>query len=461
MSSALGALVAVQTGPKPTEPPAVLSRPVYTEPERIELHLQTPAARYDGPDVSRHNPDTPGDLEASPSSSPTRGDVAAAAQSFSNPPMNRWRMISCCLMCFGNGMNDSGAAFITDYLQAHLGRAKTLMLALATMMLGSIMVLCSPPFPVVVISFLFFGLGEATNLALNNVFVANLANSTTAMGAFHGSYGIGGIVAPLIATAMISHGARWSHFYSISLGIAAVNLGFAGWSFWFYDQEYSKRSLTALERTASQQAALTTDEPKKLQVLKQAVKNKVTILGALFIFAYQGAEVSISGWVISFLINYRGGNPYEVGYVTAGFWAGITVGRFALTPPAHKIGERPFVYALVIGAVAFQLLVWLVPNVVGDAGKSKLSLVKRKFFLDAPRVADDGALQSLSPLLVYSWALSIPAPWPSFRDSFHVKHRCPLWALFQQWAVLGAPSLPLPPAYWRRPWAHLFCIPCA
>ncbi|KAI9703874.1 MAG: hypothetical protein M1836_007646 [Candelina mexicana] len=187
------------------------------------------------------------------------------------------------------------------------------------------------------------------------------------MGAFHGSYGIGGTVAPLIATAMISHGARWSYFYSISLGIAAINLAFAGWSFWLYDQETSEWLLTSLERTASRQAELAAEEPSKLQILEKAVKNKVTILGALFIFAYQGAEVSISGWMISFLINYRGGNPYKVGYVTAGFWGGITVGRFVLTPPAHKIGERNFVFALVVGAVAFQLLVWLVPNVVGDA----------------------------------------------------------------------------------------------
>ncbi len=243
------------------------------------------------------------------------------------------------------------------------------------------------------------------------------------MGAFHGSYGIGGTVAPLIATAMISHGARWSHFYSISLGIAASNLAFAGWSFWTYDEEASERLSTSLDRTASQQAALTTEEPTKLQILKQALRNKVTIFGALFIFAYQGAEVSISGWVISFLINYRGGDPYEVGYVTAGFWAGITVGRFVLTPPAHKIGERPFVFALVAGAVAFQLLVWLVPNVVGGAGESKTLVANQKSF-GSPYRPDDDSIQLRFPSLVYSWARSTPALWLSSRDLSHVKYKC-------------------------------------
>ena len=51
-----------------------------------------------------------------------------------------------------------------------------------------------------------------------------------------------------------------------------------------------------------------------------ALQNKVTVIGALFIFAYQGAEVAVSGWIISYLINYRDGDPAKVGYVTAGFW---------------------------------------------------------------------------------------------------------------------------------------------
>jgi fucose permease len=57
------------------------------------------------------------------------------------------------------------------------------------------------------------------------------------------------------------------------------------------------------------------------------------VLGALFIFAYQGSEVAISGWVISFLVQFRHGDPSKVGYVTSGFWAGITLGRFGMMIP--------------------------------------------------------------------------------------------------------------------------------
>lgn len=57
----------------------------------------------------------------------------------------------------------------------------------------------------------------------------------------------------------------------------------------------------------------------------------------------------------------------SVGYVTAGFWGGITLGRFLLSHPAHKIGEKVFVYIMVVGAAVFELLVWQVPNVIGDS----------------------------------------------------------------------------------------------
>jgi hypothetical protein len=37
----------------------------------------------------------------------------------------------------------------------------------------------------------------ATNLALSNVFAANLQNSTKMLGMLHGSYGIGGTIGPI------------------------------------------------------------------------------------------------------------------------------------------------------------------------------------------------------------------------------------------------------------------------
>ncbi len=83
------------------------------------------------------------------------------------------------------------------------------------------MIACSPPFPVVVVSFLLTGFGQAVNLALNNTLCANFTNYSSALGIFHGSYGVGGVLGPLIATGLVSAGVKWSSFYFVSIGIAS------------------------------------------------------------------------------------------------------------------------------------------------------------------------------------------------------------------------------------------------
>ena len=405
-SQAFGAFIGIDGGPKIADPPAAVQSPT---PTAYELDEMVWGNRYNGPSVGPsipptpsgiQTPKTPNELEMSRPPTPKNDEAVDVLQTLSNPPMNKWRLLSCCLMCFGNGLNDSAPGalipymeksynigyamvsliFITNalgfiaaapsshWLQAKLGRSRMLVLALGMMIAGYIMIICSPPFPVVVTAFFVTGLGMAWNLALNNVFCANLANSTTTLGAFHGSYGIGGTVGPLMATALVSHGKRWSNFYLISLGVTSVNIVFAAWSFWNHEIETLPSELQRTMSRPLRRAQTFSDETEsKLKLLKQAIKNKTTILGALFIFAYQGAEVSISGWVISFLISYRHSEPSRVGYVTAGFWGGITLGRFLLTHPAHKIGEKVSVVGLVLGAAAFQLLVWLAPNVIGEA----------------------------------------------------------------------------------------------
>lgn len=160
------------------------------------------------------------------------------------------------------------------------------------------------------------------NLALNNVYCANIHPPSVILGLAHGSYGIGGIIAPIIGTAMVSQGILWSRFYFLTVGLRLCCIAFSAFAFWSYTEDSEETLLTALEITASRQTAAE-GAVSKLKDLKLALKNKVTIFGALFIFAYQGAEVSISGWIISYLIKYRGGDPAKVGYVTAGFWVSI------------------------------------------------------------------------------------------------------------------------------------------
>ncbi|KAF2645943.1 MFS general substrate transporter [Massarina eburnea CBS 473.64] len=356
---------------------------------------QTPQTEFP---TGTATPKTPNEMESSIPHTPLQGDTVVMMQTWNNPPINKWRILCCCMIYFGNGINDSVvgalipymevyyqigyaivsmvfvgnaagfivAAFFTNATLDRLGRAKTLILSELILVAAYVMIISTPPYPVVVVAFFLLGYGFATNLALNNVFCANLQPSSAILGAAHGSYGVGGIIAPIIGTAMASHGILWSRFYFITLALRVGCIVFVASTFWSYEEDEPVTLLTALERTASRQAAI--EEPvSKLKSLGEALGNRVTLFGALFVFAYQGAEVSVSGWVISFLINYRGGDPAHVGYVTSGFWGGITLGRFVLTHFAPKIGEKNYVVILTVGSACLQLLAWLIPNVVGNA----------------------------------------------------------------------------------------------
>lgn len=136
-------------------------------------------------------------------------------------------------------------------------------------------------------------------------------------------YGLGGTVGPLIATALVSRDLHWTSFYFVTLGVAAVALCFAGWAFRGYETE--------AQYPRDSDGSFSSVPMSRWAKLKVIITDRATVLGSCFIFAYQGTEVAISGWVISFLVSYRSGDIHKVGYVTAGFWAGITLGMLTIT----------------------------------------------------------------------------------------------------------------------------------
>ncbi|KAJ5159999.1 uncharacterized protein N7482_007003 [Penicillium canariense] len=404
--ASLGAFIEVESSSHISRPPATVRKDkqgISRPPSEYRLseiqHQQGSTGIAEPVKPSTVSPSTP---TPTPSvlenrlPSPNTDDVTEwAADRSATSWKSKWRLLSCCLINFGNGMNDSVPGALIPYMEKHygigyavvslifvtnalgfisaapvthaiehkLGRSKSYALAMSFLIVSYVIIICQPPFPVVVACFFLLGFGIALTLALSNVYCANLPNSTTALGCVHGAYGIGGTVAPLFATAMASSGIRWSLFYTISLAVSLVNLTYASWAFFNFENDTPAE---LLHPTASHPAG--ESEPlTRTQLLQKAIRNRTTLLGALFIFAYQGAEVSTSGWVVSFLISYRHGDPSRVGYVSAGFWAGITAGRFLLVHPAAKLGHKVAVVIMVAGAVAFQLMTWLIPNVIGDA----------------------------------------------------------------------------------------------
>ncbi len=192
------------------------------------------------------------------------------------------------------------AAPLLSILDAKLGRSRLFMLSQVLLCFGFTTIVCTPPFAVVVVAFFFLGFGAAIFLAVSNSWIVNLMNGTVVLGFCHGMYGVsprpsiflvasvayiqqlGGVISPLIATAMVSKGIRWSRFYLILLGVAAFCLPFMGWSYRGFERDAPVQLISVLERTASRQNT-PNKEPTRRALLAKSFKNRTTVLGSLFI----------------------------------------------------------------------------------------------------------------------------------------------------------------------------------
>ncbi|KAF7350827.1 MFS domain-containing protein [Mycena sanguinolenta] len=171
--------------------------------------------------------------------------------------------------------------------------------------------------------------------------------------------GAGALIAPFVSTqfAELPH---WSFHYLISLGIAAVNATFVALVFKGKTQDECLAEIG--QETESDEKG----EINEQSHLRQIISIKAVHLLALFLLVYVGLEVTIGGWIVSFMIAVRGGRP-SAGYISAGFFGGLTLGRIVLLPLNKKIGERRIVYIYGLVAFALELVIWLVPSLVGGA----------------------------------------------------------------------------------------------
>ncbi|KAL2795126.1 major facilitator superfamily domain-containing protein [Aspergillus keveii] len=101
----------------------------------------------------------------------------------------------------------------------------------------------------------------------------------------------------------------------------------------------------------------------------QCLRNRVVLLCSLKLLSYIGCEVSLGGWIVTFMRRIRHGGDFQSGMVSSGFWAGITVGRMVLGFVTGRVFKSPkwAVIFYLSAAVAMHLCFWLIPNFMASA----------------------------------------------------------------------------------------------
>ncbi|KZT62940.1 MFS general substrate transporter [Calocera cornea HHB12733] len=262
-------------------------------------------------------------------------------------------VVSIIFIC--NFIGFTSAAVLNVRLTDWWGFGATITLGAAAQVVAYALDTPAPPYPLFCIAFIINGFGIGLQDAQANTFVASLPDADTKMGWLHAWYGMGALVAPLIAT-QFAQLQRWSFHYLVSLIISITNLIVLILVFRFKTQG----DLLGITQHHIDDAQIPGNKYKRM------FKLKILHLLAFFALVYVGLEVTIGGWIVTYIIDVRGGSAAS-GYVSSGFFGGLTLGRVLLLWVNKKIGPKYVVIMYCLLCIALEIVIWFVRSIIGDA----------------------------------------------------------------------------------------------
>jgi fucose permease len=247
------------------------------------------------------------------------------------------------------------AAILNNLIHHHFGQVGVAVLGPVSRLVGIIPLVFHPPYPALPVVLLFTGFGNGIEDSAWNAWIGNMQRANELLGFLHGAYGLGATIGPLIATAMVTRaGLPWYTFYYVMIGLDGLALLLLTTAFW---------RATASVHRAQHRAA----NGGKRTTTRTVLRSPIVWLVALFLLGYVGAEVSLGGWIVTFMLRVRGAEPFIAGLTVTFFWLGLTVGRVALGFVTGRIGEKLAITVYLLLSIALQLLYWLVPNFAASA----------------------------------------------------------------------------------------------
>lgn len=242
------------------------------------------------------------------------------------------------------------AALNSGLLLERLGRRAFLMLGTGTFILGAVVALAAPPFPLLLPAFALLGFGLAILDAGLNAYVAGLPQSTGLLNYLHAFYGAGALLGPLVASTVLAVVGRWNATYLV--WAVAATLVLVGFRVAFGPQNRG----TPLP-AAGASGAKSAGNPLTL-----ALRLPLVWLAATLLFVYVGAEVSLGSWSYTLLTEARRVPALPASWMVSGYWLGLTVGRVALGRVADRFGVARLLQGCIAGVLIAVLLVWIAPG---------------------------------------------------------------------------------------------------
>ncbi|KAJ7786087.1 major facilitator superfamily domain-containing protein [Mycena metata] len=262
--------------------------------------------------------------------------------------------------------------------------------------------------PTMFMAYIVLSFARAVLTAPLNSFMSE--GNSKRFGYAFGFWSLGAVASPLIFQLTAAAGLPWSHFYFGSLVLTAANFMFLSVTFYPTALEFAIDRKNALAQADSRAGRSppptpdTDDVPDSSNVVsnRPPPANQLRLLSrmpyqwavSVFALLYCGSETTTQGLVVQYLLAERSGNPHTAGYVTSGFWAGVTISRIAWSYFSSSITftGRKYIIQAAIGAHCFlvgrsfltftdvapalalgmQLLIWLYNSNIENAVSASL-----------------------------------------------------------------------------------------
>ncbi len=245
------------------------------------------------------------------------------------------------------------SAFTSSLLLEKLGQRMFLTMGTLAFLLGTLIFTLEPPFIVILATRFLIGFGIAIIETGLNAFIVEF-RSTSMMNSLHAFFGVGSLIGPVVAAAMLSVW-QWNSVYILLSLICLLLL--VGFFTIFIPRPATLSSSKKPKKSETSQAQ------SQQNILIAALKLPVVWLAALFLLLYTGAEVSLGNWSYSFLTEGQHLPDLFSSTVVSGFWLGLTMGRFVLSALSERFGLSPvrLIYLCIGGVVLSSLAIWFVP----------------------------------------------------------------------------------------------------
>src|SRR5262245_26882932 len=239
-----------------------------------------------------------------------------------------------------------------------LGMRYALALGGGVFILAALYLGTRPPFIVFLVVQFVIGFATGVLESVLNAYLALLPEATARLNRLHAFFGVGALLGPILATWIIGF-TSWTVVWLV-LAAVCVPL-FVGFLVLFPRQRE-----TAEAGSAS-------------GLVRPVLRQRAIVLGAVLLAVYVGLEIGMGNWGFSYLVQERDRPEVVAGYAVSGYWLGLTLGRFLISPIATRLGATQvgLMYASLAGIAISAAFVWLVPV----AAAASAGLVVLGFFL--------------------------------------------------------------------------------